>query len=295
MWVTNFRVNLLLFIRIIIVMEKPFLPLYVSLKEALRSQDHALTGIDRYARGIELIRETISQVGSLGVKQIRGRETEITYFRNVWPIFYGKLFLYIQLYHFELRRLSLPSRVRQVLIQREEKRVAAFFRANREFWMYYGSGSAVLDEQFTRKQSQSRIFDPLALVIDQEGTTLGSLKAARCLAMEAYRDWLVQEQERGKEILEPGAGKDYTWGSADADFVEWLYGIQSVGAIKYKGEPADMSRLQKWAKSALGKEVVNIYDRFKVLRNRKKDRVPFSKRMTNALERTMDEKDGKFE
>ena len=276
-------------------MEKPFLPFYISLEKALKSQDHALTGIDRYARGIEVIRETISQIGSLGRKLIRGRETEASYFRQVWPLFYGKLFLYIRLYHFELYRLSLPGSALPVMIRREERRIASFFRTNREFWIYYKSGSSVLDEQFTRKHSQSRIFDPLALVIDQEGATLGSLRAARCLAMEGYRDWLAQELERGTEVLGTGAGKDYTWGSADADFVEWLYGLQSVGAIKYKGEPTDMSRLQKWAKSALGKEVVNIYDRFKVLRNRKKDRVPFSKRMTNALERTMDEKDGKFE
>ena len=279
----------------IIVMEKAFLQLYVSLEKTLNTQHHALNGIDRYARGIEVIRETISQITPLGRKEIQGRDAEVAYFRHVWPVFYGKLLLYIRLYHFELHRQSMPGGALPAMIRREERRVVAFFRANREFWMYYRSGSLVLDEQFTRKHSQSRIFDPLALVMDQEGATLGSFRAARCLEMEGYRTWLAQEQGRGEELSGPGDGKDYTWGSADADFVEWLYGIQSVGAIKYKGEPADMSRLQKWAKSALGKEVVNIYDRFKVLRNRKKERVPFSKRTTNVLERKMDEKDGKFE
>ena len=88
---------------------------------------------------------------------------------------------------------------------------------------------------------------------------------------------------------------DYTWDPTDADYVEWLYFLHSVKAIKYKGEPADISRLQKWGKLSLNREVSNIYDRFKVIRNRKKDRMAFTKRGTNALERRMDEADGKYE
>jgi hypothetical protein len=179
------------------------------------------------------------------------------------------------------------------MIRREERRVTAFFRANREFWTYYRSGSPVLDEQFTRKHSQSRIFEPLALVIDQDGATLGSYRAAWCLAMEGYRTWLAEERKPQSDPA--GLAGDYTWGPADIDFVEWLNGLQAIGAVKYKGEPADISRLQKWAKWALKKEVVNIYDRFKVLRNRKKERMAFTKRTVDALERKMDEKEGKFE
>ena len=275
-------------------MEKPFVQLYTGLEKALDTLDHSLTGIDRYARGIELIRGTITQVGPLGRKMMRGRETEVAYFRQVWPVFYGKLLLYIRLYHFELYRLSLPGGALPAMIRREEKRIDAFFRSNREFWMYYRSGSPVLDEEFTRKHSQSRIFDPLALVIDQEGATLGSYRAAWCLAMEAYRAWMVEDQDRRKAPVSLTGLEGYTSGPADVDFVEWIYKLNAVEAVLYKGVPADISRLQRWAKAALGKEVANIYDRFKVLRNRKKDRMAFTKREAIALEKKMDEKEGKF-
>lgn len=271
-------------------MRKPFDTLYTALEKSLDTLGRERAGMDRYHRGIVMIRERISDMRTTGRKFVRGRETEIAYFREVWPIFYGQLFHYILLYRFELNRQTRPGDAWLGLIGQEEFRVSRFFRANGEFWSYYRSGAAVQDEQFTRAYSQARVFDPLALVIDGEAT-LASYTAARCLAMEAYGKWLSQERERltGPKF----AATDYTWGPADTDFVEWLFGLSAVGAIRYKGQPADISRLVKWARWALGKEVINIHDRFKVLRNRKKERMAFTKRTTAALEKRMDQAEGK--
>jgi hypothetical protein len=181
------------------------------------------------------------------------------------------------------------------MIRREERKVEDFFYTHREFWMYCRAGAAEQDEQFTRAYSRARAFDPLALVIDQEWATLASYRAAWCMAMERYMAWLAEERERMIVPAGLGASSDYTWGPTDADFVEWLNGLQAVGAIKYRGETADISRLAKWAKMALGKEIANIYDRFKVIRNRKKERMPFTKRTESALERRMDQAEGKFQ
>jgi hypothetical protein len=113
--------------------------------------------------------------------------------------------------------------------------------------------------------------------------------------MEGYGVWLAEERERVMAPAGTGPGSDYSWDAADADFVEWLNGLFAVKAIRYKGQPADLNRLIKWGKWALGKEVANIYDRFKVIRNRKKERLAFTKRTAGALEKRMDQADGKFE
>lgn len=273
-------------------MKKPFEGLYIQLEKSLAALGREQEGLERYGRGIVMIRERIGEMRVLGRKFVTGRETEVEFFRRVWPVFYGKLLLYIRLYRFEAYRVSLPVEQVPALIAREERRVAGFFRKNREFWMYFRSGTVVLDEQFTRAYSQSRLFDPLALVIDPEGATLASYRAACGLAMEGYMVWLAEEKGR---LLQPEGLGDYTWDPTDADFVEWLYGLLSVGAIRYKGGAADVSRLQKWAKLALGKEVANIYDRFKVVRNRKKERMAFTRRTASALERRMDQAEGRFE
>jgi hypothetical protein len=275
-------------------MKKPFDTLYANLEKSLNDLERQAAGVDRYGKGILLIIDKIRDMRGMAVKHMGTRALEVEYFRHVWPAFYGMLLLYIRQYQFEVARLSMPARALPRMIRREERKAAEFLGVNRDFWMYCKAESPTLDEQFTRAYSHARIYDPLALVIDQEGATLSSYRAAWCLAMEGYAAWLGEERERGLDLSGRGEGKDYTWGPADTDFVEWLYLLQGVGAVKYKGEVADMSRLQKWAKWALGKEVVNIYDRFKVLRNRKKERMAFTKRAVSALERTMDAKEGKY-
>jgi len=276
-------------------MKKPFDALYAGLEAALQGLGPDLAAVDRYSRGLSLIRDKIGEVQVLGRKSITGPDTEVAYFRDVWPIFFGRMFYYLRLYQFELQRLSHGPEGMLELLHREERKVERFARAHREFWMYYRSGSGALDEQFTREYSRARVYDPLALVIDPSGATLASYRGAWCLAMEGYQAFLWRERERLLQPPAPAEAGDYTWGSNDTDFVEWLNGIQAVGAVLYKGEPADISRLQKWGVWAVNRQVVNIYDRFKVIRNRKRQRLAFTKKTEEALEKKMDtaEKRGK--
>jgi len=276
-------------------MTKPFDTLYSDLQRALQVRSHQDRGPDRYLQGVGVIRECVGKLRSLGVKFMKDEAKEIEFFREIWPAFYAKLFLYIRLYSLELRRGMTPADGWPALVGEEEGKAAAFFRNNREFWQYYRSGARVIDGQFTRAFSRERIFEPLALVIDPEASTLASYRAAGCLAMYEYNVWLREEQASLSVGTVSAADLGYSWGASDADLAEWLFGIQAVGAIRYQGQPADISRLQKWARLALGREVANIYDRARVLRNRKKERFAFSKKMVAALEKKWNEAEGKFE
>ncbi len=276
-------------------MIKPFDALYLELEKELKLSDRTYKGPERYMHGIDIMRDKIGKLGILGSKFVREGAKEVEYFRNVWPVFYGRLLLFIQLYRMELSRLAMPAEQWTSEISQAEGRVAAFFRENRNFWQYYRSGAPVINEQFTRAYSRGRIFEPLALVVDQDGATLASYRAAWCLAMEGLRAWLQEERACLSIGTISAADQGYSWGPTDADLAEWLFGLQAVGAIQYKGAPADMSRLQKWVKLALGREVTNIYDRGRVLRNRKKERLAFTKKIANALERKWDQAEGKFE
>ncbi len=276
-------------------MTKPFDALYNDLEKALNLEGRHHQGPDRYVRGIELIRERIGKLRQQGISFIKGEAKEIEYFRGVWPAFYGKLLFYIRLHSLELQRATMPADDWLSVIGKQERGVAAFFRTNREFWQYYASGASILNEQFTRAYSRGRILDPLALLLDQEAVTIASYRAACCLAMQEFGVWLREERATLSVGTISAADLGYSWGPSDADLAEWLFGLQVVGAIRYQGEPADISRLQKWSRLALGKDVANIYDRFKVLRNRKKERLAFTKKIAGALERRMDQAEGKFD
>lgn len=276
-------------------MTKPFDTLYSDLQRALLVGDQQNGGPDRYFDGIGMIRERIGKLRTLGVKFMKDEAKEIEFFRDIWPAFYSKLFLYIRLYGMELRRGVMPADGWPALIGEEEGRAVAYFRHNSEFWRYYRARAGVIDAQFTRAYSQGRILEPLAIVMDPDGATLASYRAACCLATNDYCEWLKEERAELSVGIVSAADLGYSWGATDADLAEWLFGIQAVGAIRYQGQTADISRLQKWSRLALGKEVANIYDRGRVLRNRKKERLAFSKKMAAALEKKWNEADGKFE
>ncbi|HEY4064132.1 MAG TPA: RteC domain-containing protein [Puia sp.] len=276
-------------------MTNPFDTLLIQLERSLKAAEKTHQGAEKYLHGIGLIGDMITKLQSQRSKFIRNQPNEIVFFREVWPAFYARLFLYIRMYLIEMRRDILPADAWIGVIGEEEGRVTAFFQQEAEFWQEYRSGASGIDAQFTRAYSRGRILDRMAMVIDQEGATVASYRAACCLEMQGYGEWL--REERG--LLSAGSAaagdRGYSFGGSDADLAEWLFGLQAVEAIHYKGQPADISRMQKWSRMAVGREVANIYDRGRVLRNRKKERLAFTKKTESALQKKWDQAEGKFD
>ena len=75
--------------------------------------------------------------------------------------------------------------------------------------------------------------DPLAVVIDQEGATLASYRAACCLSMHALGEWLQEQRAILSGKMMQRQRGEYSWGASDADLAEWLFGIQTVGAAGF--------------------------------------------------------------
>jgi hypothetical protein len=218
--------------------------LYAKLENALSEIWKDDSGLMAYTRSIEVIRNYIGEMQAARQKHVTNRDTEIEFFRRVWPKFYGRLFLNIRQHAFETARLSLPADLHLPYLAREERKVGAFFRKHREFSLYYRSGSSVLDEQFTRHYSQSRVFDPLSLVLDPEGGTVASYLAAWCLAYGEYLVWLGKEKER---ILHPGQAKStntWEWKESKTAAVELIQAQAEKGSFYINGKKATATQLK---------------------------------------------------
>lgn len=177
-------------------MKPPFDAVLSNLVKSINSQNRDRP-IDRYDKAILLIRESIQEIKVLERAFIKGRDSEIEFFRTVWPVFFGKLILYVYLHEFEIRRLSIPdNRALRALMRRERRGVTFFLRTQREFLKEYRSGSPVRDKLFTRAFSNYFTNHQLMQLIDEEGATLGGCRVAQCLAMEGYRAWLAREWRR---------------------------------------------------------------------------------------------------
>jgi len=276
-------------------MKKEYARLYESLNTALKQ----MTGNDLTASGkaIDLIREKILELRPLIRKGFGSQADEIDFFRNCYPAFYGKLFFYLKRHQWESTRLALPATTHQALLRQEQRHLSNFFREHAEFIRYYQSGSKAIDDQFTRQSSLARIFDELSLVIDPEVGTVASYRAAWVLAYAEYKPFLERELAR---ILTPepaaaGIDQGFTWDSTDADAVELLAGLESTKAVKYNGTPASLIQLTRLWKTVFGREILNPHDRERLLRNRKKQPMPFFQKILTNLRKKWDQAEGKFE
>jgi len=273
---------------------KMFQPLLKAVGEDRRWADRTAFVVETYAVAIIMARDRVKQMQALAPKVLKSREGEVIYFREIWPAVYGQLF-YFHVAHDFLSKLALVPVESVPALARNEGRIArSFLQKNWEFWLNYRSRTAVIDDQFVRTYSQNCIHDPLSMVLDTDGATLASYRAAWGLA---FTDFLaLLKKGLGGMAALPDEAKDledFGWAGTDADAVEWLYSLHSGGVVLHKGEPADIAHLGRWFKLNFRKEIVNIYDRFKAVRNRKKDRAPFMRKLLEALEKRMDQAEGK--
>lgn len=196
-------------------------------------------------------------------------------------------------HEFLTRRALVPAESVAALARSEGREARRFLRRNWEFWLNYLSRTSVIDDQFVRVYSLCCIHDPLSMVVDPAGSTLASFRAAWYLAFTnflALLDFGLENKAGGAETVEKM--EDYGWACTDADALEWLYSLLAGGVILHKGEPADIAHLGRWFKLNFRKEIVNIYDRFNAVRNRKKDRAPFMRSLLTSLENRMDHAEG---
>lgn len=275
---------------------KIFGPVLKALDKDRARAEGAASLVEGYGVAIMATRERIEEARVLASKVLKSRQGEVVYFREVWPRIFGSLFFYQRAHAFYMERLALSRDGLAAMIRREELEAARYFRVHREFWVYYSGGSAVIDGQFTREYSRGCVYDPLCGVIDPDGATLASYRAAWGVAYERYIHFLSTEKLKATHSAnELGDIAGYAWQGSDADAVEWLYSLHAGNVILHNGEPADIMQLSRWFRGNFRKEIVNIYDRFKAVRNRKKDRAPFMRRLLGGLEKRMDEAEGRFE
>ena len=282
--------------RIVSGIGKPYDGLYAELDRALKDTDGSLQKVEGYLRGIGIIRDSIEKLRVLGAKHIRKEADEIGFFRNVWPVFYAKLFLYIWLYRIGLRRELVSADEWLAVIGAEESKAETFFRRNLNFWWYYRSGAAVINEQFTRAYSRHRIFDPLAMIIDQDLATLASCRAAKGLAYEEYLVLLKGDLRTPVESMgESGfQSAEFEFDGTDAEGQEWLMELFASKVIRKKGgEHLNLSELNRWFKYNFGHEFGKLFDKLNILRNRKIDPLRFLHKRMRETEQWMEQKNGR--
>lgn len=271
------------------VTRQQFDEMYASLEISMQSLRHEGSDHTIRVRMINTIRNSIAEMHVLSKKFITSRASEILYFREIWPAFYGPLFSEIQAHQCEMARLALSRPGQTKLFRREENRIAAFFRKHREFHLYFKSQSAVLDDLFTREYSRARLFDPLAFVIDPEGSTLASYQAAWCIALEKYKRWLQIELEALRQKSMHRDKIEFVDSKTAAATL--IKALALKGSFRINGEKPTATKLKEVFESVVANCSLDNFDNLLyAMDTLKKDPAPFLRELTDGFLAWKDEK-----
>jgi hypothetical protein len=253
--------------------------LYVRLESTLEELDSA-TGAGGRDREICAVVTAIEELRVGLPAALADRESEITFFYKIWPWFYSKLFYYNLVDRFELDLAIHPAESLPGLMQREERRAVRFFHEHREFWGCFKRGSSLIAEQFTRVYSRSCQLDPLSQVLDPEGATVASHRAAWGLAFEEYRRYLAKVGSEGTTL----AGSKLEWKETKSAAVELIKAQAEKQSIYINGRPATAAQLKADFEVRYGVDLKDFEKLLYAGDTRKKEATPYLSELAAAFE-----------
>ena len=232
-----------------------------------------------YYDQLSATREGVFNIQAVIPQEFPDRLTEIVFYQEIWPKFYGKLFYYHLLHQFLQKREMLPAGAMGALVDAEEHRVGRFFRRHRKFWQDYRFEVRTLDEQFTREYVGKCFFEPLGLLLLAARTTLASYRAAWGLAYEQYRDWL-------RNFVDSGLGvhpKGYEWKETKSAAAEWIKAVVEAGSISINGKPATAAQLRVDFEQRYGMDLKDYDNLLYQMDTLKIEETPYLTKLRNAF------------
>ena len=224
-------------------------------------------------------REGVINIQSAVPEEFPDRLTEIVFYQEIWPKFYGKLFYYHLVQQFLQKREMLPAGAMGDLVDAEENRVGRFFRRHRRFWQDYRFEIRTLDEQFLLEYAARCFFEPLGLLLLAARTTLASYRAAWGLAYEQYRDWLRRQRSEATS----GVSRDYEWKETKSAAAELIKAQVETGSVYINGKPATAAQLRGEFEQRFGVDLKDYDNLLYQMDTLKIEETPYLTKLKNAF------------
>jgi len=223
---------------------------------------------------------------------------EIKFFKETKPKLFSKLIYYRKLYYIELNRpIGCFKKIRSHL-EKEQCRINYFSERNADFIQYYRSGGTLLDEYyFLRDKREFELnLECFYFERDPKFSTNFDFKVSKLLASDmvaAYINMeiakLVQEENSIESVQ--GIRSNEKWTDKKVSLGEIVYGIDTLASVNHGN--IDIKVLAAMLGKMFNVDLSDIYHIFLEIRSRKGNRTAYLSRMIEALNKRMDEMDGK--
>ncbi|NLR67900.1 hypothetical protein HGH92_26585 [Chitinophaga varians] len=215
---------------------------------------------------------------------------EIFIFKNLRPLFDGRLVQFQRILEFEQASIYLDLVSRKDLIQKTLRSLEQYFQENLELISYLEMGHSYLDSFYFSNSGgmEPAMIDDVYLFCDKRLNTAMSCKLAIIKGYNWFSSYLHTVGEEGEQYFKSlgNRGKKLKWVFSKNDFVEYVYLIYSSGAFGN----ASIRDVADVLAEASGIKMPNPYRIFQAIRIRR-NRTQFTDRATGNLIKLMDETD----
>lgn len=248
-------------------------------------------GISRTEKCIKLLRQKVVEIG------FKNNEEEISFFKYIKPQIFSKLIYYVKLFNIESKRPRSSSKFQIKYLNGHIDKLQVYFNDNLEFYHYYRRGATTLDTQyFIRGKSDLRLpTETFHFFIDDQFSTSQDSTVAMIMAYDMLIVYLKQEIEKLESInninhnpMKNSSSKLF-WTGNKTELIELIYALHSSGTIN--SGTADIKELASMFEQVFNIELGNYYHTFIEIRSRKSSKTKFMDKLTDSLNRRIDDSD----
>lgn len=247
---------------------------------------HYEKAIHHCSHTLNKLQQTINKIG------FQNTEEEIYFFKYIKPQAYSTMAFYRMLTIIETHCPQYSIQDKISFFQDEIHKTRSFFETHNEFVEYYRTGQTYADEKYFTRNFSNLIFnnDNFEYIIYPDFSTVHDGTVAKIMAYEKLEQHLSSEilKLQNPELL-PDKYLDkpqHEWTENLTSLAELLYSLKDSKAINH-GNISVKELIELFCK-VLNVPEGNIYNAFRLVQNRKKEKTVFLDKLKMTLEHKID-------
>lgn len=227
--------------------------------------------------------------------KFNNEEEEITFFKEVKPLFTSRLVFHLMVYNIETRKPNGGKEILKKYYTRELEKLKHYFDYNIDFYKYHRAGANYLDRQYFVRNRYDIQFglDGYMFENDPRFSTTHDFKVAKILAHDRLQIFIENEmswlETRDANYSFIRGNTKLNWTDSKTSLVELIYALHSQGA--FENGRADIKEIATCFETVFNIELGELYRTYQEIRSRKSSRTKFLSALQHILIKRMDDQD----
>ena len=231
--------------------------------------------------------------------KFKSSKEEIEFFKVLKPQIFSKLIFHTKVLNIDTKRPKGTDRTQKKYLLKELDNLHRFFDNNLEFYQYYRTGAAYLDDKyFLRGRHDIRLsLDTYFFTSDSEFNTSHDFKISKILANDLLEIYLKEELAMlDRKEMVPSKNKllpnvKLTWTDNKSALIEMLYALHYQGS--FNNGNADIKEIANYFETIFNIDLGDVYRSWYSIRSRKTESTIFLDSLKVILQKKIDQEEGK--